>query len=141
MRAVVSRGYGFFLCERQVTGSNLKIAGQNISALDQVAELAQVSWKTVLPQLLQGRFAQTAAGHLQLSGDLLAEDVAHSWNVFDAIAQGRQVNGDHGKPVEKVLAKQAFFHPLLKITMRRHQHANIDLARTGRSHAQQLSIG
>ena len=51
------------------------------------------------------------------------------------------MNGHHSQPIKKVLAKQPFFHPLLKITMRRHQHANIDLARTGRSHAQQLSIG
>src|SRR5947199_8161156 len=141
MRAVVSRGCGFFLRERQVGRSDFKIAGKNVSALNQVAELAEVSWKTVLSQLLHGRFAQTAAGHLQLSGDLLAEDVAHSWNVFDAIAQGRKMNGDHCKAVKKVLTKQAFFHPLLKIAMRGHEYTNVDLARTRRSHAQQLSIG
>src|SRR5581483_2171745 len=73
----IMAGRGRFpLRQRQIVWSDLKIAGENVRALNQVAQLAQISRKAVLPQVLQGGRAQVAAGHLQLGGNLLAEQIA-----------------------------------------------------------------
>src|SRR5262249_33949163 len=68
-----------------------------------------------------------APGALVLFGILGEEKVNEKRNVFFALTQGREVDGDYVEPIEEVLAELALAHMLPKIDVGGSDDVDIDL--------------
>src|SRR5581483_7865155 len=131
---------GRALREWKMFSPDLAVARQDVGALDQIAQLAQVARETVLLQVVDGLRTDAARGLVQICRNVPRENLAENRDVVSALTQGRKGNGHNREAIIKVFAKQSVLDPLLQVAVSRHQHPHVNCTRLRRSHPNQLSI-
>src|SRR5262249_38922587 len=78
MRVAVTLRHHFLVRNRQIIATDLSLTGENVGALDQIPELAQVPRKVIVLQFHQRRRGYPPARHLELSRHLMTEDITQA---------------------------------------------------------------
>ena len=76
MRVSVAMGHRFFLNNGKVVSTDFLIAAENVGALDQILQFAEIAWETIFLELGQSVGVQPSPGHFELGGHLMAESIA-----------------------------------------------------------------
>src|SRR5581483_10993108 len=113
--------------EWQVHRPQERFLFQDHGALDRVLQLADVARPIVREQHAPRVVADAAHRLLELAVVAFDEEVDQRQDVFLALPQRRNKDGDDGETVIKVLAEVAFAHCLLEIAIRSGNDAHVYL--------------
>jgi hypothetical protein len=97
----------------KICGDNLGTCGQDQGALDEIAQLADITWKVVASQLFDGLGLDVAKRDFQFSRGLPDTEFTKSGNILGSLAQGCEVDGDEGEPVMEILPKGGVLEAIL----------------------------
>ena len=106
-------------------GPEHRAGGQDDGALDSIFQLADVSGPIVIHHNLQSFRRKLQARAVILSAKLPQEVLGQLGNIFLALAQRREAQGNDVQAIEEVLAELAFHDHLAQVRIGRRQDAHI----------------
>src|SRR5215831_4756099 len=110
LRGCIRRGH--FWPQLQIADIDHVLRAQRRGALQNIFELAHITWERVLAQRLESDRRDRQGLDLELLRKLEQERVDELWNVVQSIAQRRHANLNDIDSIEKVLTKFSFAHEL-----------------------------
>src|SRR6056297_2400355 len=112
--------------EHHVFGPKRRVAGEDVRTLERVAQLADVSGPRVRPQRAEHFRRESLVTSTEIGHQARGDDL----DVFESIAQRRQVDREHVEAVVEILAEVAVVDQPLEVLVRgRHDpHVDLDLA-------------
>src|SRR6266852_4708848 len=111
---------------RQMVRLDARLRANNDQALDEVAQLANVSGPRMPQQNLRGGIAELAGSLAVRGAELVQEMLGQDGDILFAVAQRRHEEGNYVQPVEEVLAEGAARDLLFEILVCGGEHANVD---------------
>src|SRR5581483_8385082 len=93
---------GRALREWKMFSPDLAVARQDVGALNQIAQLAQVPRETVLLQIFDGLRTDAARGLVQICRHMPRENLTENRDVLSALTQRRKRNGHNREAIIKV---------------------------------------
>src|SRR6266851_2245667 len=111
---------------RQMVRLDARVRANNDQALDEVAQLANVSRPRMPQQDLHGRIAELARSLTVRGTELVQKMPRQDGDVLFAVAQRRYEEGNYVQPIEKVLAEGAARDLLFEVLVCGGQNANVD---------------
>ena len=116
------------------------VAAEDDESFGDIPQLADVPGPGVAFHGLKDLRGDGAGGEFVETAADLGEVAEEQGHVLGPSAQGRDVNGNGGKPEVEVLAKTAFLHHFLKLAVGGGDDADIDLAVAGVADASHLVV-
>src|SRR6267142_5296546 len=108
-------GYAAEKLRRQVVRLDARLRAHNHQPLHEVSQFAHIPRPRKAQQDFHRRITEFPH-FLSVGGAEFAQKISRErWNIFSSIAQGRDVKGNHVKPVEEILAKSAARNLLIEI--------------------------
>src|SRR6266849_1025781 len=110
----------------QMVRLDARLRANNDQALDEVAQLANVSRPGMPQQDFHGSIAELACSLAVRGTELVQEMPGQDGDVLFAVAQRRHEEGNYVQPIEEILAEGAARDLLFEILVCGSEHANVD---------------
>jgi len=124
-------------------------SGQQQEPLDDIAQFADVARPGVLLERINGLFCERNRLPSILCADLAGKVLDQSGQIFGALTQRRQLDGEDHHAMIEIAPEKALFDELLEVAMGGNQDAHVDCGGLGSAdafdltlfeHAQQLGL-
>src|SRR5215470_503887 len=119
---------------RKVMWLNASLRADDHKALDKISEFAHVAGPGIPQKNFQSSVTQLTRS-LAIGGAELVEEIpGQNGDVFSAVAQRRNEEGNHVQAIEQILTKSAAGDFLFKILVCRGENAHVDGQSLVRAH-------